>query len=553
MTLEELEKTEGLNTENKLELPGKDISFLKTVVAFANGQGGKFLFGIRDEDHAVIGMDDETLFQDIDAITNIIADNCVPAIIPNVYPQTVQGKTIIVAEIPMGRQRPYYVKKLGMMDGTFIRISAESRQAPDYLVKELMFEGANRFFDKTVCLDLEASDKDIAKLCRSLKKTARYNCIEEGDKRKVKDVTPAQLLSWGILTQKDGKVVPTNAYALLTGHWRLPTMTQCALFKGVDKCIFLDKREYEGPVQDQQEEALQFVLKNIRLGARIRGLYRQDIYEIPSVAIRELLINCVLHRSYLDHGNIQVAIYDDRLEVFCPGKLPMDQTVERMQLGVSKIRNEALAKAFVYMNLIEAWGSGIKKINDALLDAGLQKMKIEDGNTFLRFTIFRNPNFNPEENEQRKANVTAPVNHENGTVTPENGTVTPENGTVSPVTDPVTAPVNLANGTANGTVNEKNGTVNSVTAPVNLANGTVSSINGTVNDTVNSNNGTVTLNNREKLVLHLLKTGEVLTVAQIKQKTGISERTIKRILKALVQKSLIQREGSDKTGRWIIL
>ena len=213
-------------------------------------------------------MDDETLFQDIDTITNIVTDNCEPAILPSVYPQTINGKTIIVAQIPVGRQRPYYVKKLGMMEGTFIRISAETRQAPEYMVKELMFEGSGRFFDKTVCIELEADDRDISRLCRSLKKTARANCLEDADKRRVKDVTPAQLLSWGVLTQKDGKVVPTNAFALLTGHWRLPTMIQCALFKGTEKGVFLDRREFDGPIQNQQEEALQFVLRNIRLGAR---------------------------------------------------------------------------------------------------------------------------------------------------------------------------------------------------------------------------------------------------------------------------------------------
>ena len=423
MTIDELIKSEGDNIEFKLELPRKDIGFLKTVVAFSNGLGGRIVFGIRNEDHTVIGMDDETLFQDIDTITNIVTDNCEPAILPSVYPQTINGKTIIVAQIPVGRQRPYYVKKLGMMEGTFIRISAETRQAPEYMVRELMFEGSGRFFDKTVCIGLEADDKDISRLCRSLKKTARANCLEDSEKRRVKDVTPAQLLSWGVLTQKDGKVVPTNAFALLTGHWRLPTMIQCALFKGTEKGIFLDRREFDGPIQNQQEEALQFVLRNIRLGARINGLYRQDVYEIPSVAIRELLVNCTLHRSYLAGGNIQVAIFDDRLEVFCPGKLPLDQTLELMRKGVSRIRNEALAKAFFYMNLIEGWGSGIHKINEALATAGLREMEITGGDVFLRFTIHRNQDFNPIEN--------GTANTQNGTANAQNGTVNAKNGTVN--------------------------------------------------------------------------------------------------------------------------
>ncbi len=121
MTIEELINAEGDNIEFKLDLPQKDIGFLKTAVAFSNGQGGKIVFGIRNEDHVIIGMDDETLFQDIDTITNIIADNYEPLILPSVYPQTIGGKTIIVAQIPVGRQRPYYVKKFAQVNCHWIR------------------------------------------------------------------------------------------------------------------------------------------------------------------------------------------------------------------------------------------------------------------------------------------------------------------------------------------------------------------------------------------------------------------------------------------------
>ena len=341
-----------------------------------------------------------------------------------------------------------------------------------------------------------------------MKKTARDNCVNEVDKRRIKDVTPAQLLSWGILTQQEGKIVPTNAYALLTGHWRLPTMIQCALFKGTSKGIFLDKREYEGPIQQQQEEALQFVLRNIKLGARVNGLYRQDIYEIPSTAIRELLINCTLHRSYLAGGNIQVAIFDDRLEVFCPGKLPLDQTIELMLKGVSRIRNEALAKAFFYMNLIEGWGSGIHKINEALKEAGLKEMEISGGDIFLRFTIYRNQNFNPMNN---------------GTVNGENGTVNGESGRV----------------------NDQSGRVNDQSGRVNDQSGRANDQSGRVNDDE--------LSIKEKTILLQLHKKEDLTIYQLSISCKIAERTVRRILGKLSEKGFIRRVGSDKSGHWEVI
>ena len=119
------------------------------------------------------------------------------------------------------------------------------------------------------------------------------------------------------------------------------------------------------------------------------GIYRQDAYEIPPDAIRELIINAMVHRSYLDHSTIQVAVYDNRLEITSPGKLPMGQTMERMKEGYSKIRNEALAHAFAYMNLIEHWGSGIPRILDKVKAAGLQEPEFIGGEVDLRINIYR--------------------------------------------------------------------------------------------------------------------------------------------------------------------
>lgn len=125
------------------------------------------------------------------------------------------------------------------------------------------------------------------------------------------------------------------------------------------------------------------------MGATIEGLYRQDIYEIPPDAIRELIINAMVHRSYLDHGTIQIAVYDNRLEITSPGKLPMGQTLECMKEGYSKIRNEALAHAFSYMNLIEYWGSGIPRIIGKVKAAGLRELEFIGSDVDLRINIYR--------------------------------------------------------------------------------------------------------------------------------------------------------------------
>jgi len=191
------------------------------------------------------------------------------------------------------------------------------------------------------------------------------------------------------LIERDGKDYPSNAFAILTGNGGLHVATQCGVFKGTTKAVFVDRREYTGPLWEQIDEAFQFVLRNIHLGATIVGIYRQDVYEIPPDAIRELIINAMVHRSYLDHGTIQVAVYDNRLEITSPGKLPMGQTMERMKEGYSKIRNEAIAHAFAYMNLIEHWGSGIPRIIDKVKAAGLREPEFIGGEVDLRINIYR--------------------------------------------------------------------------------------------------------------------------------------------------------------------
>ena len=132
----------------------------------------------------------------------------------------------------------------------------------------------------------------------------------------------------------------------------------------------------------KQEQILEF-------GKGSSNGYRY-IYEILPDAIRELIINAMVHRSYLDHGTIQVAVYDNRLEITSPGKLPMGQTMERMKEGYSKIRNEALAHAFAYMNLIGHWESGIPRIIDKVKAAGLREPEFIGGEVDLRITKIRN-------------------------------------------------------------------------------------------------------------------------------------------------------------------
>ncbi len=334
-------------------------------------------------------MDPDAVFQTIDAITNAISDSCEPPIIPDITFQTIDDKTLIVVEIVPGRMRPYYIKSQGMVGGTYVRSAGTSRPASDHMLKELILEGQNRYYDCEVCEDLAVTKKDIEHLCAKLKKTAIQNTLTESEKLKVKDVTQNVLLSWGVLAEKDGAIVPTNAYALLTGQARFQPVIQCAVFKGNDRAYFVDRREFEGPIQNQLEEAFQYVLEKLNRGMRIQGVYGQDVYELPVDSVREMIANSVAHRSYLEPGNIQVALFDDRLEVTSPGMLLNGVSIKKMIEGYSKPRNRAIASAFAYMKIIEKWGSGIPRMLRECREYGLPAPEFIDFDGDFRVNMYR--------------------------------------------------------------------------------------------------------------------------------------------------------------------
>ena len=389
MTIEEIYSGESKNLEFKQEVPARSERYMKTVVAFANTAGGRLIFGIEDGTHQILGVPPETVFQDMDSITNSICDSCTPMIIPDITLQTVEDKTLIVVQIYPGGQRPYYITSLGKEAGTYVRIAGTSRPADSYLLRELEFEGMNRCFDQTYAAPRLVGDTQIEALCSSMREYALKMCSTENERAAVKTVTKSNLLSWGILTEKEGKILPTNAFVLLTDNDFLQAKIQCAVFKGTTRGEFLERRDYTGPIYKQIDDAYNFVLRNIRYGARYSGLYRVDDYELPIICIREIIANVVTHRSYLNPGCVQVAIYDDRLEVTSPGMLFGGLTLAQMREGYSRPRNRAVANAFTYMKIIEQWGSGVPKMLKACREFGVGEPEFLESGMDFRVNLYR--------------------------------------------------------------------------------------------------------------------------------------------------------------------
>lgn len=157
--------------------------------------------------------------------------------------------------------------------------------------------------------------------------------------------------------------------------------------------IFIDKRDFEGPLYEQVEDAYEFVLKHINLGAEISGLIRTDAYELPTEAIREAIVNATTHRNFLDRACVQVAVYDDRVEITSPGMLYGGLTIEQIKEGGSKICNRCIAEVFSGMKIIESWGTGIKRMFSSCREYGIREPELLEIGDSFRVNLYR-PSYN---------------------------------------------------------------------------------------------------------------------------------------------------------------
>ena len=165
MTIEEIVRGESKSVEFKAKLPEDSAKYVKTIIAFANTQGGCLVIGVDDVTRRVIGVDDDSAFQIMDRIANVVADSCAPQIVPNIELQTIDGHTVVLVTVTPEPNRPYYLKAKGKELGTYIRLAGTSRPASPEKIKELEMEGAHISWDELTCIGYEVTDKEIKKLC----------------------------------------------------------------------------------------------------------------------------------------------------------------------------------------------------------------------------------------------------------------------------------------------------------------------------------------------------------------------------------------------------
>lgn len=261
---------------------------------------------------------------------------------------------------------------------------------------------------------LKVTDADIAFLCKDFSKRA---------KRKI---TKADLENLHLLTGRSHDKA-TNALAILLGKHEYTSRIQCARFRGTMRADFLDKKDYNGPLCKQIDDAYKFVLNHLNMAIEINGVVHDEKYELPPKAIRELIINAAIHRNYQMNSSVQVAVYDDRVEISSPGSLYGTLTLEEALSGRSSIRNKTLARTLEKVHVLEGWGSGFQRINTMCQEYGLARPEFTEIGDMFRVNFYRHSNNEKTAINLKSGDKTA-INAENGDKSGDKLPTIPENG-----------------------------------------------------------------------------------------------------------------------------
>lgn len=340
-----------------------------------------------DVTRRVCGVPADLISKEIDAITNAIADSCSPQIRPGFEIRIVDDKALIVCTISPGTQTPYFISSKGIRDGVFIRVGATTRVASISEIQELTAYGMNRSPDQMEYPGQVLSLADVGKLCNDLTEYAR--AVQKLDRPVM---TPEWLQDLHIVSNRDGALTSSYAYNILAGQHSSDIFMniRCGVFRGSMPRMPIDSIECTGPIYEQIDQAMQFVLRVIRLGYEIRDrAQRYEVYEFPVETIRELIVNAVCHRSYFSSSNVLIALYDDRLSISFPGGLMPGLTVDEIKKGRSIIRNRSLAEIFRYLGLMERWGIGIPTAIQSCVNYGLKEPELIASDTSFTINIYR--------------------------------------------------------------------------------------------------------------------------------------------------------------------
>ena len=309
----------------------------KEVIAFANTDGGVIYLGIDDQGN-LVGIEnvDETYTR----LTNGIRDAIAPDVTMFVR-YVLQDNQVIRIEVGEGSYKPYYLKAKGLKpNGVYVRQGTSSVQASPEQIRQMIKE----------------SDGDVYEDSRCLEQDLTFEAAREAFRRYGVEFSAEKYRALGI-TAND---VYTNL-ALLLSDQCLHT-TKIAVFKDEFCTEFRDSKEFGGSVFKQFENSVNYLALCNKTVSTIKGVLRTDVQDYPEEAIREALLNALVHRDYSFSGSIIINVNDSKMEFISLGGLLPGLSTEDIRIGVSQPRNKKLAEVFHRLRLIESYGTGIRRI-----------------------------------------------------------------------------------------------------------------------------------------------------------------------------------------------
>ena len=309
-------------------------------------------------------------------VTNAIRDAVRPDITMFVECRNdvMDEKSIVCVTVRRGTARPYYLHGKGIRpEGVYVRQGASTVPATDAAILNMIKETSG----------------DSYEAARSLNQNLTFNKAADFFKKRKVAFAKAQMRTLHLIGEDD---TYTNLAFLLSEQ--CTHMIKLAVFEGSRKSVFKDRRELSGSLLEQLEKAYDYINRYNRTRAEFSGLDRLDMRDYPPEAIREALLNAIVHRDYSFSAATLISIFEDRIEFVTVGGLVKGIALEDVMLGVSALRNQYLANIFYRLRLIEAYGTGILKINECYSDYTVQPLIETTGNAF-KITL-PNTNFHAE-------------------------------------------------------------------------------------------------------------------------------------------------------------
>ena len=370
-----LSRPEGKTLEFKRDLSSPEGA-LKTIVAFANTSGGALLIGIEDGARGVKGVPD--VLKEEERLANLIADNISPKLVPSIEVIAWRKTHVLGVEIYPSSNRPHHLNRLGPGGGVFVRVGSTNRRADSVLIEEM------RRFSQVSSLD-EQPIPELNSEAIDFRAASEFF-------RPIRKLTRHEMETLRLLTTYQGRIVPTIGGVLLFGADRLShypdAWIQAGRFAGNDRRRIMDTAEVRSYLPGAAEDVIAFLQKHMTREAVIGSVKRTEVWTYPVVAVREAIMNAIVHADYAQRGApIRVALFDDRLEIENPGLLPFGLTIDDIQKGISKLRNRVIGRVFQELGLIEQWGSGIQRMTAACRDRGLDAPHFEEIGTHFRVTL----------------------------------------------------------------------------------------------------------------------------------------------------------------------